>query len=211
MTTLERISQLESVESGFVTSSDSRWNRRKLIQFMNDARAKIISDLKGARIHPEWTQEFIPDYDELLQDSKCYTRFIVPSVIRITDKMDGFIFIGNTDGYTSYKRVVTRGELNNMRRHPILSRAITNGVAALYENGEMFLYSNSQVKSLRIEGIFNDPTSLPDFNINKDRYPIDDATFEIVKVYMKQAYMNQIASEPITSTRTSKNLQTGKR
>lgn len=205
-TTLECISILESIV-GAVTTDFSKWNRRKLISVLNEGRAVGISNTHqgGTRIHPDWLQPFTIEYNELLQTDSCFSIFPCPSVIKLSKTKDGFIQIGNAEGTVNYKRFNTIGELNNAKDHPILSRALTVYVGALYEDSVWKIYAKDvKIKSFGGRAIFNDPTEVPHFNILKDKYPIDETTFEFVCGYLKEKYLNQIEQTPVTTTHTDK-------
>lgn len=212
ITTLHRISEMESVVSAFITASGSRWSREKAIEMLNEGRAASISSTSqgGTRIHPSWTQKLTIEYDETLQDNTCYSTFgPMPSVIKLKKLQDGTIFVGNQDFTVQYGRFNTIGELLNAQKHRILSRKMKNGVGALLEENQWKCYTDlkfGKIRSLGVMAIFNDPTSLPYFNIVTDEYPIDDTTFEFCLGYLKEKYLTQVESTPATTEKTFKNL-----
>lgn len=211
ITTLQRISELESSVSGSITSDFSKWSRKKMINTLDEGRAAAIVDsvMRGTRIHPTWLQTLTLQYDPLIQESDCYTIFPCPSVIKLKKLTDGFVFVGNEAGTVAYGRINTRGEMLNMMNHPVLSRKITNGVGALYEDGKWYIYSDKTeglIKSLSVRAIFNSPTELPYFNLTEDEYPIDQTTFEFALEYLKERLLYGEAMTPVTTTKTSKDL-----
>lgn len=212
ITTLERISELESIVSAFITASESRWSREKSIALLNEGRAAAISNTAqgGTRLHPSWTQPLVLPYDATIQDSDCYSTFApMPSVIKFKKMQDGVTFVGNADFSVEYGRFNSIGELNNAKKHRILRRKITNGVGALMEDNKWKVYTDlkfGKIKSLGCRAIFNDPTSLPYFNITDDEYPLDDTTFEFALGYLKDKYLNSVAQTPALTDKTFKNL-----
>ncbi len=212
ISTLERISELESIVSAFITASESRWSREKSIALLNEGRAAAISNTSqgGTRLHRSWQQDLVLPYEDSMQDSDCYSTFgPMPSVIKLKKAQDGVVFVGNEDFTVEYGRKNTIGELRNAMKHRILRRKITNGVGALLKEGQWQVYTDlkfGKIKSLGVTAIFNDPTSLPHFNIVEDEYPIDDTTFEFCLGYLRDKYLNPIASTPATTDKTFKNL-----
>lgn len=212
ITTLKRISELESVVSAYITASESRWSREKSIELLNEGRAAAISNTvqNGTRIHPSWQQELVLPYDEAIQESCNYSTFgPMPSIIKLEKAKDGVIFVGNEDFTVQYSRFNTAGELLNAMKHRILRRKIENGVAALLDGDQWKIYTDltfGKIKSFGTKAIFNDPTSLPYFNIAEDEYPIDATTFEFCLGYLKDKYLSGIASTPVLTDKTNKNL-----
>lgn len=210
ITTLERISELEKIVEA-TTTQQSKFSRETLIQFLDETRAIGISNTSqgGTRLHPDWTQTFYATYDPLFQDSDCETVFELPTAIKFKKIVDGYQWFGNTDGSVQYRRINSRGEYNNMLKHPMLLRSITHNVAVLIEDTRAMVYTKvprARIQQLRVNAIFNSPTQLPSFNITTDNYPIDNTTFDFVKGYLKQTILNQMEQTPILSQKTNKEL-----
>lgn len=208
---LHRISELESIVSGFATTDTSRWGRAKIIETMNSGRAVAISNsLQGAtRLHPSWQQKIVIPYLSYEKESNCYSTFDFPySVIKATKTHDGCTFVGNKDFNVAYDRINSRGELLNMQKHPILNRAITHRIAALFEEGKWYIYTekNIAIRSLGVIAIFNHPTELPHYNLEKDEYPVDDTTWDFIRGYLKEKLLNQVEATPIQTPTTNKDL-----
>ncbi len=208
-TTLHYISILEGIVSGLPATTPSRWNRKKLTEILNEGRAIGLSKTiqNGSRLNPIWQQKITIPFSALNQEDECFSTFPFPySVIKATKAIDGCIFVGNEDFTVAYNRINTRGQLLNYSKHPILGRAFTQGTAALLEDGQWFVYSNKAIRTLGVIAIFNDPVSLPYFNIEKDDYPLDETTFDFVRGYLKEQVLNQIESTPIATESTNRDI-----
>lgn len=207
-TTLHRVSELESSVAGFIATNSSRWNREKSIELMNEIRSVGIMNVmqNGGRIHPDWLQKITIPYSALEQTDSCFSTFPFPySVIRLKKITDGIVFVGNENFTVAYDRVNTRGELLNMSKHPILARAYTQRVAALFEDGNFETYSNKgSIRKLGVNAIFSQPTSLPYFNLEHDPYPLDENTWEFCLGYAKEKYLNQEEATKIQTPATNK-------
>lgn len=209
-TTLELISELET-EVLSATTQQSKFSREKLIAFLNEGRALGISNSAqgGTRLHPQWTQKYVAIYSSTLQESDCYTLFNIPSAIKFKKLVDGYLYFGDSDFTTQYTRVNSQGEFTNALNHPLLSRSIKSGTTVLVQGTQAKVYhekSMGRIHSLGVMGIYSDPTSLYDFNLMSDEYPIDATTMEWVRGWLKQTILNQIAQTPILSEKTNKEL-----
>jgi hypothetical protein len=208
LTTLHRISELESTVSGFVTTDSSRWSQPKLIALLDEIRAVAITNvlMTGGRVHPDWLQSITIPFSSHEQNDVCYSTFPFPySVIRAKKLNDGFYFVGNDSFTAAYDRVNTRGELLNSAKHPILARSFTQRVAALFEENQFTTYSQKgNIRTLGVSAIFSSPTSLPYFNLEKDAYPLDSNTFEFALGYARDKYMNQEEATKIQTPSVNK-------
>lgn len=208
-TTLDYISELQA-EVEAVQTQGSKLSREKLISYLNEGRALAISNSGqgGTRINPVWLQTYYCVYDSLLQDDDCNVIFDLPSAIKFKKYADGYVGFFNNDGSVQYRRFNTLGEVNNAMNHPILARSLTKYIAVLVENEQAKIYTKvprARLQQLRVSGLFNNPTELPDFNITTDQYPIDETTFEWVRGWLKQTILNQIEQTPVTGEKTSAN------
>jgi hypothetical protein len=200
ITTLHRISELESLVAGFETTSISRWGKEKLIQTLNESRSIAIANtwMGGTKIHPSWQQKITIPFNERNAEGLCYNTFPFPyEVIKGKKLADGCVFVGNHLFTVQYDRVNTTSELLDYQNHPVLNRVYTQRVAAVLEENMWKLYSKKfDIKSLGVSAIFADPTSLPYFNISVDEYPIDQESFDFVKGYTRDKYLREIESTP---------------
>ena len=175
MKTLECIELIQLADEGGIFTDESRFDRGTMLTVLNAARAFAITEMysKNTRVHPNFIQRIYPEYKEALQQDDCYNLFEIPRTVAINDKMDGLMYVGSIKGNEAYWKVRTRMQLNSRRNQRVHKLAMNKHVHYLYDatRGYLEIYDD-KVKYPLVEGIFEDPTSVPQFSLEHDEYPI---------------------------------------
>jgi len=193
MTLLEITEEIIRTDSGGGVITDENKLDSDFIQsLVHEYRGKAIWDSwqRTKRINSLWTQQFIPEFEEALQESSDFTKFACPPVISLDDKRDGFLYIGTVDGDFSFRKVTSRADLANKNRH----RFTKKRPKALYSDG--FLEIHGNIEEVRVDGIFANPTDIPTYNAEFDNYPISDDILVLMKALLFQTQTSIIDRKP---------------
>lgn len=208
MTLSELRSQVVRLISGGVLTDDTRYDFSDIDAQIHYARANVIANFyaKTKRVSGEWLQTFEATYNKDIQDSNEFVRFAVPRGIPLDVMRDGFLYVGDTTGNTSYRRVNSRAELANFNLHRITR---INGERAkfIYSEGEIQVYGNAMIKELRIDGIFANPTEILTYNIDIDNYPISEDLISALKDFLLKTALSVEASKLPDTISDSKETQ----
>ena len=192
MTLLEITEEVIRTDSGGGIITDENKLDSDFIQsLVHEYRAKAIWDSwqRTRRINPVWTQQFIPEFEPDLQESKDFVKFTCPSVVSLDDKRDGFLYIGTIEGDFAFRKVISRADLANKNRH----RFTKKRPKALYSDG--FLEIHGNIREIKVDAIFSNPTDIPTYNIEFDNYPISDDILVLMKAILFQTQTSVIESK----------------
>lgn len=175
--TLDQIVQrVISLPQGAVLTDETRFGFPYVITLINTARAQVIQGIyfKNKRIHPACYQTYYADYDaDLQEDDPCVVKFKCPASINLDSNSDGFRYVGQVDGKKGFRRVTTRAFLSTYNQHPLMQVQGGNFTAAMWSAPDsIWEVYNSDLKYLRIEGIFANPLDIPTYNKDVDDYPV---------------------------------------
>ena len=174
----EIIDSIQRNAEGAVTTAGSRFSPLNLKKMINSYRAAIIEKNYQVNdmINPVCYQRFNLFYSKDLQYSapEGSLLFQLPSVIQLGEE-DGIRYVGSKDCPNGWNRIVNRGQMNNMNKHPITS--IQNNpdiVFVLFDGttGNLEVYNGLNIREGVVEGIFADPLAIPEFNEDTDDYPM---------------------------------------
>jgi hypothetical protein len=164
----ELAERIANLPSGFLTD-ESRLDRPYLYSLIHTAaaQAKQISFQRTKRIESSWMFPYFPEFNEAAQIGDCYYKFKLPQIVPLDGRQTGLGYIGSIDCNTLYRTVENRAKFAAMQMHRIMKNRRNT---VLIENGSIEIYGSA--KEARIDGCWFDVTTLPNFNINKDDYPI---------------------------------------
>ena len=148
---------------------------------------------KTGRIHPLWTQQFIPEFTKDLQESLKYVRFDVPAPVVLDDQTDGFIYIGTLDRSCAFRKLQNRAELALFNEHRVTK---SGNIKTIWSDGFLEVWSNPLQKEVRIDGIFSNPTLLPSYNLEFSEYPLDGDSITTMKQLIYGAQTEPMAKTP---------------
>jgi len=194
MTLIQIADQLIKEVQGGVRSASSKFSREYMYSLIHAYRANVIRAqfTKSSRIHPTWTQQFYPEYSKDLQDDECAIKFQVPPSIIMSSTTNGYLYIGEVGGNCAYPQLNSRAELAVYNQH----RVTKKDVRIIYSDGILEVYGNTELKMIRIDGVFQDPTKLPTYNIELDEYPIDNESLNMMKDMIVKAELGAEAQTP---------------
>ena len=163
------------VNSG-LSYDDSRLDSLYIESKIHSARAAIISDYwkKNSRfINDAWVQTLDVSFQELDKDCDVVT-IECPNVIDFDFQNDGFIYVGHVNGLKPFPRM--RKGYSTLTRHSLFGKK--QEIMWDYKHLEqgrnvLMFYNNPKLEYVMVRGIFNNPTTIPNFDKSNDHYPVD--------------------------------------
>lgn len=203
-TTLELVEILERGLSGGIKTDEQKWQRNYLIEQLNSGRGVIArNDYSVNKIwNPSLIQYCYPSFDQYFQENACVTRFTLPSgFISADDQTIGITYAGSNIQNEplkgqNFRRISSRTALNDFLRNPSLSPENGHYKGYLVEGNTLTIIA--QVKTPCIGGVFQVPTALEDFNIEKSEYPVNIELFQLIQTYLYQQLGVQAATQADT-------------
>lgn len=181
------VDQLIRAVNAAINTTNGKWDNEYVYNLLPQLRAEaIVISYNGSRsyaanrtISPSWLQQANITIPLNTQNADAeYLVVDVPKIIRINDKVDGFVYVGSADLALDFKRSYTKSEISYLKQRGFLKgkEIIYIGVGKTLE-----IYGNKSLKSFQIQGVFSDPTEISGFNPLEDDYPIDEHTLGIMK------------------------------
>ncbi len=176
MTLPKMLDTMERLGDSGVFSKNSRYDVAFQEDAIHKARASVLPDAYKSlkRINPLWTQQFVANYEPDLQDDACLVRFRVPPVLTLDIYLDGFLYVGTIDRNCQYRKMTNRADFANSNGNRY-TKLRNDQVKFLYSDGFIECYGNTELRDLRVDGIFLNPTQVPTYNKQLDEYPLDEA------------------------------------
>lgn len=184
MSTLKEIvHRITSNVNGGNTTDEMRYDSLYIESKIHTARASILSAMSRQPMFDRINEACVQVYSvELLEENveaDCdVVRFPCPTVIRLDDRHDGFVYVGHVNGQKPFIRV--RSNYTALSMHSIFQKE--KGIVWDYQadyDGKFYInvYKNTKQRKLLVKALFNDPTEVPNYRPDVDQYPID-ATLE---------------------------------
>lgn len=184
MSTLKEIvHRITSNVNGGNTTDEMRYDSLYIESKIHTARASILSAMSRQpmfdRINEACAQVYSVELLEEDVEADCdVVRFPCPTVIRLDDRHDGFVYVGHVNGQKPFIRV--RSNYTALSMHSIFQKE--KGIVWDYQadyDGKFYInvYKNTKQRKLLVKALFNDPTEVPNYRPDVDQYPID-ATLE---------------------------------
>lgn len=177
-------------------TSNGRWDSEYVEALLPQLRAEaIIISYNGSRsqaanktISGQWLQTIDLTIASNEQDNASeYLVVDIPSTIRINDKTDGLVYVGNAEQAIAFKRAYTKTEVASLKQRGFLKG---KEVVYIYTGNKLEIYGNKVLKGFQIQGIFTNPLEVGNFNWYTDEYPVDEATIAIMKdLFIQRARM----------------------
>jgi len=184
MSTLtEIVHRITSNVSGGITTDEMRFDSLYIESKIHNARASILSASSRQPMFDRINEACVQAYSvELLEEEvepDCdVVRFPCPTVIRLDDRHDGFVYVGHVNGQKPFIRI--RSNYTALSMHSLFQKekGIVWDFQADYD-GKFYIhiYKNPKQRKLLVKGLFNNPTQVPNYRVDVDQYPID-ATLE---------------------------------
>lgn len=182
MSTLnEIVHRITSNVNGGNTTDEMRFDSLYIESKIHTARASILSAASRQpmfdRINEACVQTYSVEILETLVDADCdVVRFPCPTVIRLDDRHDGFVYVGHVNQQKPFIRI--RSNYTALSMHSLFQKEkeIVWDYQADYD-GKFYIlvYKNPKQTKLLIKAFFNDPTEVPNYRKDVDQYPIDAA------------------------------------
>jgi len=177
-------------------TSNGKWDSEYVEELLPKLRAEaIILSYNGSRtqaanktISGQWlqTMEFTITPSEQDKNAE-YLVIDVPSTVRINDKTDGLVYVGNAQEAITFKRAFTKTEVAYLKQRGFLRG---KEIVYIYTGNKLEIYGNKILKGFQIQGIFTNPMDIPGFNWYTSEYPIDESTIAIMKdLFIQRARM----------------------
>lgn len=194
MTLPQIADQIIKDSQGGVRTIESKFSYEYIYSLIHTYRANIIRAQfsKSKRIHPTWTQQHYPEYSKEFQDDACVVKFQVPPSITMSEQVNGYLYIGEVAGNCAYAQLNSRAELSTYNKH----RATRSQVRAIYSDGVLEVYGNTELDKIRVDGVFANPTGIPTYNIDVDNYPLDSESITLVKDMILKTELAKEAQTP---------------
>jgi hypothetical protein len=176
MSTLRQIADkvIRKGENG-ISVDESKYDLEFIYAKIHDARATAIFEQwqKTKRINTLWTQKYTPTYNEYIQDADgCVVYFSCPGVISLDGLMDGFLYIGQVDCNSAFRKVESRAKLasfNNYRH----TKNSTNIARVIHSDGLLEVWGNTFIEQIQVDAVFSNPTQVDTYVVDYDQYPVD--------------------------------------
>lgn len=174
--------------NGLDATLGSRIDPLYLEQLIHQSRIEAIRILYNGsknygalkKVDPMWMQEFTVDIIDGDQDDNYdYLVFDVPPPAQISRGVGGLIYVGSTKKTKGFHVAQTRGEIADLIARGLLDNG--RDVAVMWEQDGLKVWGNDNLKKLRIAGVFQDPTEVPNYLIDEDAYPVSNDLVNLIR------------------------------
>lgn len=211
MATLQQIivMAIKRLRGGIVTDEDDI-TPASLIPLAATARAFALQQafqVRNRRIHPDWAQTITHQIDIKRQDIEgCSVFALTPWLSLGNSIQDGLIFIGNSQCPHGFTRARDLADLGNIRSHHIMSN-FQDPICVAVDNEWRIYHRGPRPKSFITQQICRDPRDAPGFNVELDRYPIDEDSIPVMIQYLVEQYLAQATATATNATSNSRDDQ----
>lgn len=191
MTLPDFANRIAALPDGGFLSADNRLDYGYIYSLIHTASAQAKSNwyIKTKKISPHWWLPYYNDFDKLQQIDGCYYRFKLPQLITLDPRNIGMEYVGSLQKNNQFRIVVGRAKFSAMQRDRIMKMRI--GITyVLIDNGFCEVYGS--VRNFFMNGLWFDPTELPNYNLEKDNYPIDAGLIPEIERIILQLNLNII-------------------
>jgi hypothetical protein len=172
----EIVDEIKSDLLSGMTYNETRFDDEYIEAKIHSARAHLISSYLikiGKFINDAWVQTIDIRFSDI--EKNCdVVLFECPNVITTDGQNDGFVYVGHANGLKPFVRI--RKGFTTLTRHSLFFKKkevmwdfkhLTQGKLSL------IFYNNSKLQYVQVRGMFNNPTTIPNFDKNLDHYPVD--------------------------------------
>lgn len=211
MPTLVKIAEdIIKSSQGAIFAEQSKFQIPYLYDLIHQYREVVLrlNYTKSGKISPISLQQYAPEFSEALQESKLYVKFECPSPIVLDEQTDGFLYIGTLDKSCNFRKNQNRAELAMYQSHRVTKVGIDGKIKTIYSDGFLEVWGNPLQKEIRIDGVFSNPTLLPDYNFDLSDYPISGGDLAQLKDLISKAQTDKMAQTPANFKQTMVDLPT---
>jgi hypothetical protein len=172
----EIVDEIKSDLLSGMTYNETRFDDEYIETKIHAARAHLISSYLikiGKFINDAWVQTIDIRFSDTETNCDVIT-FECPNVITTDGQNDGFVYVGHANGLKPFVRI--RKGFAALTRHSLFAKKkeimwdfkhMSQGKIALV------FYNNYKLQYVQIRGMFNNPTTIPNFDKVLDHYPVD--------------------------------------
>lgn len=172
----EIVDEIKSDLHSGMSYNESRFDDEYIETKIHSARAHIISSYLmklGKFINDSWVQTLDISFGD--RDKECdIITFDCPNVITTDGQHDGFVYVGHFNGIKPFVRV--RKGFSTLTRHSIFlnKKEIMWDYKHLDQGRSVLMfYNNPKLQYIQVRAMFNNPTTIPNFDKYVDHYPVD--------------------------------------
>ena len=171
-----------SLPSGGSINDDTRLQKGFMYALINNCKAAAQRQVYKAtkRTHPDWFIQYYPEYDSTWQTSPCDKVFYCPAFVSLDEARDGIGYVGSVE--TNFSMIVVKDHqtYSAMLQHQDMKPRANEAYVLFLPNGLTKIYG-SFVRQPVFDIIPADPRDIPTYNIETDRYPVDEGLIEVMK------------------------------
>jgi hypothetical protein len=172
----EIVEEIRSDLNSGMGYNDSRFDDEYLETKIHSARATLIGQYMikvGKFINDAWVQTL--DISFKTREKNCTViSFECPNVISVDGQNDGFVYVGHANGLKPFVRI--RKGYSTLTRHSLFlkKKEIMWDYKHLEQNAMVLqFYNNTHLTYVMVRAMFNNPTTIPNFDKTIDHYPVD--------------------------------------
>jgi hypothetical protein len=127
----------------------------------------------GKFINDSWVQTLDISFQTYEKDCD-FVTFECPNVISVDGHNDGFVYVGHVNGFKPFPRI--RKGYSTLTRHSIFAKKkeIMWDFKHIEQNNTLlYFYNNKKLEYVTVRAMFNNPTTIPNFDKTIDHYPVD--------------------------------------
>jgi hypothetical protein len=147
----------------------------------------------GKFINDSWVQTLDISFQDYEKDCD-FVTFECPNVISVDGHNDGFVYVGHVNGFKPFPRI--RKGYSTLTLHSIFKRK--KDIMWDYKHMEqnnmlLYFYNTNKLQYVTVRAMFNNPTTIPNFDKTVDHYPVDsNLKREIVEVVTADLIMSRM-------------------
>ena len=172
----EIVDEIKSDLHSGMSYNESRFDDEYIETKIHSARAHIISSYLvkfGKFINDAWVQTLDISFED--RDKQCdVITFDCPNVISTDGQHDGFVYVGHANGLKPFVRL-RKGFASLMRHSVFMNKKEIMWDYKHLEQGRnvLLFYNNPSLQYIQVTAMFNNPTTIPNFDKYVDHYPVD--------------------------------------
>lgn len=171
--------------SGGVNTIDNKYEPRYVEALVPQLREQAIkidyfggkNNAASKRLDYSYTQTVTVNVDTGLNNQLDYITFTIPRPLSVGRMVNGLVYVGQKNNAVSFAQMYNREDIANAKARGMFDGSV---IAFFWEGGKLEVYGNKQLTEVNVRGIFSDPTVVPNFNIEVDDYPVNEALMLIM-------------------------------
>lgn len=182
-------------KAGFLTD-ENIFDRKYIYSLIHSAsaQAKRNEFLRTKKIHNTWYFPYYPEYDSKAQADPCFNRYKLPQTIALDARQTGLGFVGSLKFNKEFRVTIGRAKFAAEQNDRVM-KVRSGRTHVMIDNDYMEVYGDT--KNFMMEGCWFDVTELPNYNIEKDNYPIEASLIPEVEKIILQTDMVIITKSAI--------------